>query len=209
MGKNNRNTKNKKNNKKNNRNNRNNQAINDRNKTDTNSNKKSIKGFVIGIIACLPFLAFGIALIGANIHISSSMKSCTEETTGIIGEVSVSKKMRRATKFWYIHRTYTADCTYVVNGEKVVEEVKVSKEIKKGQRVKIRYNPDDPSEKYIVGYDDSGVLILLIFGLVWSGFILLIMFALINALIYRKTGVDLLIKLQNLRKHKETEKDRI
>ena len=112
--------------------------------------------------------------------------------------------MRRATKFRYIHRTYTADWTYVVNGEKVVEEVKVSKEIKKGQRVKIRYNPDDPSEKYIVGYDDSGVLILLIFGLVWSGFILLIMFALINALIYRKTGVDLLIKLQNLRKHKES-----
>ena len=50
------------------------------------------------------------------------------------------------------------------------------------------------------------VLFLLIFGLVWSGFILLIMFALINALIYRKTGVDLLIKLQNLRKHKEVKK---
>ena len=185
----------------------NNQVTYDRDGSDQNTNKKSIKGYVIGLIVCLPFLIFGVAMVAAFFDIDSSLKSCTKETTGTVGTVSVKKQWKRASKFSYVQFTYTADCTYVANGEIVNDTIKVSKKIKKGQKVKIRYNPKDPTNRYVVGYDDKGNIIVLIFGLVWTAFIALIMFALINGLIYRKTGVDLLIKFQEYRRNKKNKKN--
>ena len=200
MGKNNRNNKKRK------KKNRNKQVVNNQNRNEVDSSKKSIKGYVIGIIACLPFLAFGVAFIFAYFSIDSSMKSCTEETVGVVGKVTKSKSMKRASRFWYIQRNYKAKCTYVVNGKKVVENIKLSKKISEGQRVRIRYNPKNPEEKYIVGYEDTGNIILLIFGIVWSALILFIIFALVNGLIYRKTGVDLLLKYQESKRKKRIER---
>ena len=169
MGKNNRNNKKRK------KKNRNKQVVNNQNRNEVDSSKKSIKGYVIGIIACLPFLAFGVAFIFAYFSIDSSMN-------------------------------YKAKCTYVVNGKEVVENIKLSKKISEGQRVRIRYNPKNPEEKYIVGYEDTGNIILLIFGIVWSALILFIIFALVNGLIYRKTGVDLLLKYQESKRKKRIER---
>ncbi len=60
--------------------------------------KSSIKGYIIGLIACIPFLLFGAAMIKLSVTEISYTIDCTAETTGTVGEVSVKSEKKRTAK---------------------------------------------------------------------------------------------------------------
>lgn len=152
-------------------------------KTEQKPNRSSIKGYIIGILACIPFLLFGAALIGVSISEFSFTSPCTAETTGTVKDVSKEKEIKRDSRGrWHIQYTYTAHYTYEIDGETVDDTLVTSKRIKDGQTVRIRYVPDDPEHKYVKGYDDAGNLLPMVVGIVWDAFFLLIIYAIIVSL---------------------------
>ena len=145
--------------------------------------KSTIKGYIIGLLACVPFLLFGAALIGVSVSEISYTSPCTAETKGTVNDVSVKKEWNRNSKNQrYIQYIYTAHYTYELDGKTINDTLVTSKRIKEGQTVKIRYVPDDTEHRYVKGYDDAGNWGLMIVGIVWDAFFLVIVYAIIVSL---------------------------
>ena len=147
--------------------------------------KSSIKGYIIGLIACIPFLLFGAAMIKLSVTEISYTIDCTAETTGTVGDVSVKSENKKDSKGRrYTSYTYTADYTYELDGKTINDTLVTSNKVKEGQSIKIRYAPDNPEHKYVKGHDGGGIMlpVLMIFGIIWDAFILVIFFGIIRML---------------------------
>ena len=150
---------------------------------EKNTQKPSIKGYIIGIIACVPFLLFGTAMIYVSVNEISFTISCTAETKGTVGNVSVKSEEKRDSKNRrYTLYTYTAHYTFELDGKQISDTLVTSKRVKEGQTIRIRYDPDHPEIKYVKGHDDAGNWIPMIFGIVWNGFFLVIIYWLIGSI---------------------------
>ena len=160
-----------------------------RKNTEQNEKKLSLRGYIIGLLACVPFLLFGAAMIWVSISEFSYTRPCTAETKGTVSDVSVKKEPKRDSKNRrYIQYTYTAHYTYELDGKPVNDTLITSKKVKEGQTIKIRYVPDDPEHKYVKGYDDAANWLPMVVGIVWDGIFLLIVYAIIVSLIHRLSG---------------------
>ena len=153
-------------------------------KTEQITKKPSIKGNIIGLLVCVPFLIFGIAMIGVSVKELSFTASCKAETTGTVDSVSCEREIERMSSNHrhYIKSTYTAQYTYELDGKLFNDTLITSKRVKEGQVINIRYDPEHPETKYVKGYDDAGDLLPMIFGIVWDGVFLFIMYCLIITL---------------------------
>ena len=150
---------------------------------EKNTQKPSIKGYIIGIIACIPFLLFGTAMIYVSVNEISFTSSCTAETKGTVGNVSVKSEEKRDSKNRrYTLYTYTAHYTFELDGKQISDTLVTSKRVKEGQTIRIRYDPDHPEIRYVKGHDDAGNWIPMIFGIVWNGFFLVIIYWLIGSI---------------------------
>lgn len=147
----------------------------------------SIKGYIAVILFFSIFFLFGLAFIRVSIVENSFIKPCTSETMGTIGKVSHSSKRKRGSRHWYTLHRYEAYYTYEIQGEILEDKIVTSKKIKEGQTIVIRYNSDNPNEKYVKGYDDAGNLFILIIGIFWSVFSLCVMGIMIREIIRIKT----------------------
>lgn len=125
------------------------------------------------------------SFIAISVNGISYSKYYTAETTGTIGDtVTVEKNIAHGGKYDMPIAVdfYCADYTYEVDGETYTDSLEASgiytwiRKIKPGQSITIRYNPDDPDEHYVKGYDDDVVQasFLLIVGVLFTGLYLLI-----------------------------------
>ncbi|MBQ4310434.1 MAG: DUF3592 domain-containing protein, partial [Oscillospiraceae bacterium] len=144
---------------------------------EKNAEKPSVRGYIIGIIACIPFLLFGTAMIFVSVNEFSFTSSCTAETKGTVGDVSVkSEKKRDSKNRRYTLYTYTAHYTFELDGKQISDTLVTSKRVKEGQTIRIRYDPDDPEIRYVKGHDDAGIWLPMVVGIVWNVFFLVIIY---------------------------------
>ena len=69
--------------------------------------------------------------------------------------------------------------SYEHNGITYTDNIESANIIKKGQDLTIRYNPDDPKENYVKGYESYDKVILIIVGTIWDAFLLLIVYCIL------------------------------
>lgn len=134
--------------------------------------KPSVKGEIIALIACLPFLLFGAALAWAGGSMIADTLPCTEKAQGSVTEVTKIKKTRRST-------LYKAVYVWRINDEDLTDYFTTGPGIKEGKEITVCYNPDDPKQHYVRWHDTAGNYIVLVFGIIWSGLILLIMYCIV------------------------------
>ena len=158
-----------------------------------------IKGYIIGLIACVPFLLFGAALIKASIVEISYTRACTAETTGTVSDVSVKSERKKDSKGrHYTQYTYTAHYTYEIDGKPLSDTLVTSKKVKEGQTIKIGYVPENPKHKYVKGHDNAGNLLMMIVGIVWDALFLLIVYCIISSLKHKLSEKKKDVKADNI-----------
>lgn len=154
---------------------------------ETPVKKESIKGEIIGILVCLPFLLLGLGFIAIGKNEIAFTRSCTAVTTGKITAVSSKREWKlKSNGKWQRVTTYTADYSYKINGKEQTGRLVTRTYVKKNRTLKIYYDPDDPQYKYIKGFDDSGNVFVVIVGIVWDGLFLLIIFCLLISIKRKK-----------------------
>ena len=146
--------------------------------------KPGVKGEIIGLLLCIPFLLIGFAFIKIGISEFSDLKSCTEETTAIVNEVTEYKKKKSAGA-GYI-RSYTAYYTYEYHNEPYKSTLNSTNKIKEGKVLKIKFDPENPKHHYVKWHANSGNVFLIIFGIVWDGIFLIIMYAIFISIFEKK-----------------------
>ncbi len=148
-------------------------------RTNQTAEKSSIKGEIIALLACVPFLLFGLALIFAGIKVVLDARPCTAETQGVVSSVSKTHTNKNGTHSRIA--MYKATYSYELNGEELTDYFVTGKYMYRGKKITICYDPDDPEHKYVDWYENAGDVLIIIMGIVWEGFILLIVFCIINA----------------------------
>lgn len=114
---------------------------------DMNTKARSTYLIVAGFIICL--LGIFAALPNGN---SASVKNsnCTEETTGVVLEVSSYNSITAG-------RMYKVTLEYEAGGESRTLETTSRYSVDQDQSVTVHYNPEDPSEIYVEELEDSKV----------------------------------------------------
>jgi hypothetical protein len=159
----------------------------DMNKKESKAKKPSIKGEIIGLLTCIPFFLFGLAMIGVSVNEISYTLNCTAETKGTVNDVSSQSQWKISSK-GKRHRvtTYTAHYSYEIDGKEFTDTLTTASWLKKGKTLKIRYKPGEPNYNYVKGYDDAGNFLPLIFGTIWDGFLLVLIAFIILSIIRKK-----------------------
>ena len=100
---------------------------------------------VAGFIICL--LGIYAALPNGN---AASVKNsnCTEETSGVVREVSSYNSITAG-------RMYRVTLEYEAGGEPLTLETTSRYSVEQDQSVTVHYNPEDPSEIYVEELEDS------------------------------------------------------
>ena len=141
--------------------------------------KTSIKGQIIALLACVPFLLFGLALICAGIKLVSDAKPCTAKTQGIVSSVSQTRTYKNGRHSRKV--MYKVTYSYELNGEELTDYFVTGKHMYRGKKITICYDPDDPEHKYVDWYENAGDVWIIVMGIVWEAFILLIVYCIITA----------------------------
>ncbi|MCR4761433.1 MAG: DUF3592 domain-containing protein [Oscillospiraceae bacterium] len=137
----------------------------------------TLKGVIIAVTACAIFSLLGFAFIWVGIQQIAFTCRCSAEAPGLITEVTrkqeyQSGKRSKTLQYW---ATYSYEIGATGNTDVLVTAKRfTAKPLAAGQRITIRYNPDNPGEKYVKGYDDAGNVFCVIVGIVWVGFFALI-----------------------------------
>ena len=137
----------------------------------------TLRGVIITVAACAIFSLLGFAFIAAGIQEIAFTCRCSAEAPGLITDVTIkneSKFGKRSKKpqHWVTYSYEIGDMGYT--DVFVTAKTFTAKPLAAGQRITIRYNPDNPGEKYVKGYDDAGNVFCVIVGIVWVGFFALI-----------------------------------
>jgi hypothetical protein len=159
---------------------------------EKNNKSSSIKGEIIALLVCVPFLLMGSAIIKVGIEQFLYQKTFTEETKGIIVSNVYTKMKKKGAGSGYC-KVFSADYSYEHNGITYTDNIETANIIKKGQDLTIRYKPDDPKENYVKGYESCDKFILIIVRTIWDAFILLIVYCiliLIKDKIFKKNITD-------------------
>ena len=130
------------------------------------------KGVIIAVTACAIFSLLGFAFICAGIREIAFTYRCSAEAPGLITDVTIKneyKPGKRSKK-----PQYWATYSYEYDDTASTDVFVTAKIVRSGKRITIRYNPDDPDQKYVKGYDDAGNVLCVIVGIVWVGFFALI-----------------------------------
>ena len=141
------------------------------------SGKSYIMGEIIALLACVPFLLMGVALIFIGKDEISSTLPCTAETKGVINDVSRTHTFRNGNHSRKYK--YKATYSYEIDGIECTDYFVTAKWVHSGKKIRIRYDPDDPENKYVKGYDDAGNVLMLIVGIVWDAIFLLLVWFII------------------------------
>ena len=133
----------------------------------SNDVQLSAKGMVIALIACLPLLILGLALIFGGLNLGN--KACTAETKGVVTEHSRTYASGGTT---YYRNTYI----YKVDGKDLTGEfIKSDISVSKNMIVTVCYNPDDPEKSYVKKYEDQNVHVgIVLVGVLWLGIYLVL-----------------------------------
>lgn len=137
-----------------------------------NELKPTRKGEIIALLACVPFFLLGVALIIIGIKEISSTVPCTAEISGKIISVSTTHTLKNGEQTRKSRNKVTY--SYVLDDKELTDYFVTAKSVAAYKNIKIRYNPDNPEQKYVKGYDDAGNVLILIWGIIWDGFFILI-----------------------------------
>ena len=139
----------------------------------SNDVQLSAKGMIIALIACMPLLILGLALIFAGLNLGN--KACTAETKGIVTEHSRTYASGGKT---YYRNTYT----YKVDGKNLTGEfINSDIGVSPNMIVTVCYDPNDPENSYVKKYQDQNVHVgIILVGVLWiSIYLVLTYFVLI------------------------------
>jgi len=152
---------------------------------EINNKSLSIKGEIIALLVCVPFLLMGLAVIKIGIEQFLYQKAFTEETNGIIVSDVYTKMKKKGAGSGY-RKVFSADYSYEHNGITYTDNIESANILKKGQVLTIRYKPDDPKENYVKGYESHDKVILIIVGTIWDAFLLLIVYCILISIKNKK-----------------------
>ncbi|MBR1383009.1 MAG: DUF3592 domain-containing protein [Ruminococcus sp.] len=152
---------------------------------EKNNKSLSIKGEIIALLVCVPFLLMGLAVIKIGIEQFLYQKTFTEETNGIIVSDVYTKMKKKGAGSGY-RKVFSADYSYEHNGITYTDNIESANILKKGQVLTIRYKPDDPKENYVKGYESYDKVILIIVGTIWDAFLLLIVYCILISIKNKK-----------------------
>lgn len=111
--------------------------------------------------ATIFFIFFGVLFISIGYinysWASEKWRNCTEETEGVVVDFKSKLSMSSSNKILYpIVRYYVNDKGYKITSGSGTNRQK----LKVGDAVTIRYNPDNPKQMLIVGYNTKSTLYL-------------------------------------------------
>ena len=95
-------------------------------------------------------------------------KNCTQETTGIVTDISIKKEYSGTGSKRWSKQYYVGDVEYTVNNKQYTRYIKTKQRLREEQKVDVLYNSADPSEVILPKYDMSSGM-LRIFGMVFIG----------------------------------------
>ena len=145
---------------------------------EKNNKSSSIKGEIIALLVCLPFLLMGSAILKIGLEQFLYQRTFTGETKGVIVSDVYTKMKKKGAGSGY-RKVFSADYSYEHNGITYTDNIESANIIKKGQDLTIRYKPDDPKENYVKGYESYDKVILIIVGTIWDAFLLLIVYCIL------------------------------
>lgn len=159
---------------------------------DLKSKISAIKGYIIGVVACVPFLLFGLAFIAFGSNEIIEILPCTAEVEGRVNHVSmVSEKKWSNRRGYHTVYSYTAHYSYELNNETITDVLYTGLKIEKGQIITIKYDPNHPDNKYVKKYSGtSGFSLISVFGIVWSALFVFIIYAIIINAKYALTKIE-------------------
>lgn len=106
-----------------------------------------VPAMVCGVI----FIVFGLVSIFVFGRLDEQkIKRCSKETKAVV--VRIKEKGKAEDK----SLEYVTDLVYTVDEQEYKVRYTLDKDLKMDTKIKLKYNPDDPSEHYIEGIDKTG-----------------------------------------------------
>ncbi|MCR5542358.1 MAG: DUF3592 domain-containing protein [Ruminococcus sp.] len=135
---------------------------------------------IVCLFIAVPCIILGIALIYFGYNEIVSHHQCTAQTTGVITDYYVTHT--DANGKYRMKGRYIISYTYEANDSKYTRAFSgVSSYAQLNKEIDVRYDPDDPENSYVKGYEETGDWILFIWGIIWTLIWLIIAYVLIRS----------------------------